>query len=125
MDQIEQGKILKAYREREGLTQMKVGEIMDISYQQIQKYEKGTSSLSVKRIPAYAKALGLAPSVLALALLGDDAHKAPAHRQFAIAAMISSSNGVDAGRIAKMVQEVFKDNDTLRVSDLDVNEVAT
>ncbi len=44
------GKNLRRIREVAGITQMQLGEALGISFQQIQKYEKGTNRLSVSRI---------------------------------------------------------------------------
>jgi len=39
------------------LTQMLVAEIMEVTFQQVQKYEKGINTLSLLRIKSMAKAL--------------------------------------------------------------------
>ncbi len=52
------GELIKELRKAKGLSQMKLAELLDISYQQIQKYEKGASSISIERLKQIANALG-------------------------------------------------------------------
>lgn len=53
------GNLIKTYRQKKGLSQMELGERIGVSYQQIQKYEKGISSLSIKRLRQISKELDL------------------------------------------------------------------
>jgi len=53
------GDLLRKIRKEKGLSQMELAERVDLSYQQIQKYEKGISNLSVSRLADIAKALGV------------------------------------------------------------------
>ena len=46
-------------RKAAGLSQMKLAERVGISYQQIQKYEKGVSEISVSRLSQIAHALNI------------------------------------------------------------------
>ena len=57
------GAEIKRTREVLGISQMKLGEEVGVSFQQIQKYEKGTSRISVERIQQIANALGISISV--------------------------------------------------------------
>lgn len=44
------GKKLKRLRKEKGLSQNKIGKILGVSYQQIQKYENGTNRLPVDKL---------------------------------------------------------------------------
>jgi len=49
---------IKRIRESRGMSQMKLAEEVGVSFQQIQKYEKGINRISVERIQQIARALG-------------------------------------------------------------------
>ena len=53
------GAEIKRMREALGISQMKLAEEVGVSFQQIQKYEKGVSKISVDRIQQIASALGV------------------------------------------------------------------
>lgn len=53
----EMGGLIRNLRKSKGLSQMRLAEMIGVSYQQIQKYEKGTDNLSVDRLRQFAKAL--------------------------------------------------------------------
>ena len=53
------GEIIKGFRKAAGMSQMKLAAKLGISYQQIQKYEKGASQLNMPRITQMSKALGV------------------------------------------------------------------
>ncbi len=55
----ELGRIIKKERVRAGLTQMQLADKLGITYQQIQKYEMGKSSVSVERLFQIADALNV------------------------------------------------------------------
>jgi transcriptional regulator with XRE-family HTH domain len=52
------GAEIKRMRKALRISQMKLAEEIGVSFQQIQKYEKGTNKISVERIQQIAKALG-------------------------------------------------------------------
>ncbi len=58
------GQRIKSLRIERGLTQSDLAERLNVSYQQIQKYENGTSSVTVDRLFEIAAALGVRPSSL-------------------------------------------------------------
>ncbi len=58
------GERIRDLRLREGMTQMQLAERIGITYQQVQKYEKGTSNISVERLYQIADALGVHPGSL-------------------------------------------------------------
>ncbi|MFV1977166.1 MAG: helix-turn-helix domain-containing protein [Candidatus Scalindua sp.] len=49
--------LIKEFRKAKGMSQMKLAEIVGVSYQQIQKYEKGVNKISIKRLEQISKAL--------------------------------------------------------------------
>lgn len=51
------GHAIKMFRKLKGLSQMSLAERIGVSYQQIQKYEKGASALSITRLTQLANAL--------------------------------------------------------------------
>jgi len=53
------GQKIKQIRKNWGLSQIELAEKIDISFQQIQKYEKGSTRISVMRLQQIAEALGV------------------------------------------------------------------
>lgn len=53
------GSLIRIVRKAAGLSQMGLAERVGISYQQIQKYEKGVSEISVSRLSQIARALNI------------------------------------------------------------------
>lgn len=53
------GNLIKAARKAQGMSQMALAEKVGVSYQQIQKYEKGTSTITITRLALISKALGI------------------------------------------------------------------
>ncbi len=51
------GERIKIYRKNSGLTQSDLARKMDLTFQQIQKYEKGKSSITIKRLMQVSSAL--------------------------------------------------------------------
>lgn len=58
------GERLRFCRERAGRSQSDVGEALGVSFQQIQKYENGTTSISLNRIFDFADFIGITMSSL-------------------------------------------------------------
>jgi transcriptional regulator with XRE-family HTH domain len=59
------GERLKALRLESGISQRGLAKRLDISHQQLQKYERGANALPLERVQAIASALGVAPGLLA------------------------------------------------------------
>jgi transcriptional regulator with XRE-family HTH domain len=59
------GDKLRALRRNAGLSQRELARRLELSHQQIQKYERGDNALPLERIRPYAAALGVSPSSLA------------------------------------------------------------
>lgn len=58
------GDIIKFRRTNLGLSQIAIAEPMDITFQQVQKYEKGANSLNISRFVEISAALGVSPTDL-------------------------------------------------------------
>jgi len=59
------GEKLRALRRNAGLSQRELALRLELSHQQIQKYERGENALPLERIRSYAAVLGVSPSSLA------------------------------------------------------------
>lgn len=55
----EMGEKIKFRRQEIGMSQERLAEILDVSYQQIQRYENGRNRLNVENIQVIAHALGV------------------------------------------------------------------
>ena len=53
------GHMIKSYRKAANMTQQQVAFLLDVTFQQIQKYEKGTNRLSAERLWDISKALNV------------------------------------------------------------------
>jgi transcriptional regulator with XRE-family HTH domain len=51
------GRVLRARREERGMSQGALGKAGDVSFQQVQKYEKGKNRVSASMLHKFAKAL--------------------------------------------------------------------
>ncbi len=70
------GRNLRTFRNMRGLSQTDIGDEIGVTFQQIQKYEKGTNSISSTRIPALCRILQIKPNQLFKGLL-DEVDTAP------------------------------------------------
>lgn len=61
---VEIGARLRTFRMQKGMSQTDLAEVAGITFQQIQKYERGTNRMGGSRLVQLAKALGVEPSVL-------------------------------------------------------------
>lgn len=71
------GQIIKELRKARGMTQMELSELIGVSYQQVQKYEKGRDNISVERLKQVAKAIH-APMTLFFPSSAETVAEAPA-----------------------------------------------
>jgi transcriptional regulator with XRE-family HTH domain len=53
------GQMIKEARKANDLTQMELSELIGVSYQQVQKYEKGVDNISVERLKQISKAVSV------------------------------------------------------------------
>ena len=58
------GERLRVYRQLAGLSQTALATKLGVTFQQVQKYEKGVNRLSAGRLEQSAKALGISPATL-------------------------------------------------------------
>ena len=58
---IKLGNIITMLRSRMGMTQKDLGDKMGISFQQIQKYESGDSSITIARLAQVCKIFAISP----------------------------------------------------------------
>lgn len=56
------GQRIRAHRVAKGWSQEKLGDTLGVTFQQIQKYEKGTNRVGGSRIDAICAALGVTPN---------------------------------------------------------------
>lgn len=61
---VEIGHRIKTLRRSAGLSQEKVAEELGITFQQVQKYEKGTNRISAPKLVQLCKVLGVEPDAL-------------------------------------------------------------
>ena len=57
METISIGQRIRYYRQQRGITQMELAERIGVSYQQIQKYERDRSQITIQRLSRIAEAL--------------------------------------------------------------------
>ena len=55
---------MREYRIRAGLSQTDLGTKVGVTFQQIQKYEKGSNAIATARLPSICAALNIAPNDL-------------------------------------------------------------
>lgn len=53
------GSVIRELRKAAGMSQMRLADKIGVSYQQVQKYEKGASKLSVPRLLQFADVFGV------------------------------------------------------------------
>ena len=58
---IEIGQTIAHIRKAQGLSQTQLGEALGVTFQQVQKYEKGTNRVSVSALIGICRALGVGP----------------------------------------------------------------
>ena len=60
----EVGARVRQYRLRKGLSQTRLADGIGVTFQQIQKYEKGTNAIATARLPMLCDVLGITPNDL-------------------------------------------------------------
>lgn len=66
------GSRLRMRRTLVGMSQEKLGEALGLTFQQVQKYEKGTNRMGASRLQQIGQVLGVAPSYFFEGLPGSD-----------------------------------------------------
>jgi transcriptional regulator with XRE-family HTH domain len=64
MDSTGIGALVKELRKAAGMSQMQLADKIGVTYQQVQKYEKGISKFNVPRLMQYAEVFGVSVSFL-------------------------------------------------------------
>ena len=71
------GRQLAIYRRVAGMSQEALGDAIDVTFQQVQKYEKGTNRVGASRLFHIGKALDVPISVFFAGLTGSEERTAP------------------------------------------------
>ncbi|MEM1353905.1 MAG: helix-turn-helix transcriptional regulator [Planctomycetota bacterium] len=87
------GAWVRETRRAHGYSIKEVGAFLGVTYQQVQKYEKGANRLTVARLIAFTSALGISPNTLFLRLQNDHG------------AVVHSQDGYRAARIASQIED--------------------
>ena len=58
------GAAIRLARRKQGISQTTLGKAIGVTFQQIQKYEKGTNAVSTTRLPALCRLLKITPNDL-------------------------------------------------------------
>ena len=93
---VEVGARIRSRRKILGISQSALGERLGITFQQIQKYEKGTNRAGASRLQGIANLLGTTPAALLGEKEGGSAQKSPELE--AIEKMIGTSEGAALNR---------------------------
>lgn len=89
------------------ISQEKLAEGLGITFQQVQKYEKGTNRVGASRLQQIALLLGVPISYFfADAVTGAQLGKAPLPEEDAVTAFLSSREGIELNRAFQQVQNV-------------------
>lgn len=124
---VEVGRRIRTRREQVGLTQGCLGEHVGVSFQQIQKYERGANRVSASMLFDIAGVLSIAPSYF-FATLPDTAGGEPSERDLAIeengrfAATLEGGRLIEAYRGAPKELRVLIANLLSAISRLDGGE---
>lgn len=74
---IEVGKRIRVYRQQAGLSQTQLGDALKLTFQQVQKYEKGVNRVAPSRLEVIARVCGVPVSVFMPSLDGQKGNSAP------------------------------------------------
>jgi len=96
------GANIRFFREERGLSQSDLAERISITYQQIQKYENGTTSPTVTRISQIAATLGITIH----ALLRRDSHVKETERTYLETGETTMRLDPDEQRLVKMFRRI-------------------
>ena len=73
------GKLIRDLRKAAGMSQMTLADKIGVSYQQVQKYEKGTTDVSVRRLRLLSEIFGVPMSDLIEGYCGNMSNAIGAH----------------------------------------------
>jgi transcriptional regulator with XRE-family HTH domain len=74
---IEVGRRIRVYRQQAGLSQTKLGNALNVTFQQIQKYEKGTNRIAPSRLEVIARECGVPVSAFMPSMDGQKGNSGP------------------------------------------------
>ena len=74
---IEVGKRIRVYRQQAGLSQTHLGDALKLTFQQVQKYEKGVNRVAPSRLEVIARVCGVPVSVFMPSLDGQKGNSGP------------------------------------------------
>jgi transcriptional regulator with XRE-family HTH domain len=98
------GQVLRLRRER-GLSQLELAERIGVSYQQIQKYEKGNTRITVRLLYALADALSVSVSqLLDVAGSSEAAERSGRYRHEAPSAIVLSSDELQFVKLLRKIR---------------------
>jgi transcriptional regulator with XRE-family HTH domain len=114
---MEVGANLRQHRIRAGLSQEALGAKVGVTFQQVQKYEKGANAIATARLPAICQALNISPNDLYGSLFksGKAREPAPQLSSFAVklALIVDRLSGAKrraiAGLFAALTGEEFSE----------------
>ena len=71
------GKMIRAIRKAKGVSQEKLADAIAVTFQQVQKYERGFNRISASKMYDTSRALGVSPSAFFEGLEGSDGEGLP------------------------------------------------
>ena len=74
---IEVGKRIRVYRQQAGLSQTQLGDALKLTFQQVQKYEKGVNRVAPSRLEVIARVCGVPVSAFMPSLDGQKGNGGP------------------------------------------------
>jgi transcriptional regulator with XRE-family HTH domain len=105
---VEVGANLREYRIRAGLSQTDLGAKVGVTFQQVQKYEKGSNAIATARLPAICEALHISPNDLFGSLYKKGKPREPAPQMSSLAVKLALTiDGLSRGKrvaIAGLIQ---------------------
>ena len=102
------GARLRMRRVTIGMSQSKLGEALDITFQQIQKYEKGSNRIGASRLQELARVLGVMPAFFFEGAPTSEVHAAgfaePDSNAY-IADFLSTAEGLQLNRAFALIRD--------------------
>ncbi|HEY6328721.1 MAG TPA: helix-turn-helix transcriptional regulator, partial [Blastocatellia bacterium] len=105
---VEVGAKLREYRTRAGLSQTELGAKTGVTFQQIQKYEKGTNAIATARLPAICEALDITPNDLYGTLYTSGKAREPAPQLSVFAAKLALAVDQLPNRLRLAIAELVR-----------------
>ena len=116
------GEVIRALRKIAGLSQERLAGKVGVSYQQIQKYEKGTSTAHVPRLKQIAEALGRTHLDLLL-MVQEDVQVPVPPKYFFLGMQAVSRNGLTSDILLGKARDLLGSIEDLDIRDLKVTQV--